>query len=547
MGVWNQIYDPMGNIWLSALVAAIPIIFFIVALTVFKMKGYVAGILSIVVAACVALFFYKMPFVKVIGTGFYGVLAGLWPVASIVLAAIFLYKLTVKTGKFDIIKNSIATITEDQRLQVLLVAFSFGAFLEGAAGFGAPVAITAVILIGLGFKPVYAAGLCLVANIAGGSYGAMGIPVTTPATLTGLSGLDVASRTSYVIPIISLMIAFLLVYLIDGFKGMRQTWPAILVSGGSFAITQFIVLNTLGAELVDIISALVSLVVLALFLRVWKPKEIYRLDKEESVKQTKQTKQAVKKETYSLGQVAFAWLPFILLTIMVILFSLKPVKALFAAGGPLNNLVFSFPIKGVHNQILRQPPVVPEETPYAAVFNLDLFSSTTTAIVIAALLTILIYRIKGSIIKEAAVETFKELYIPIITICSVLAFAYICNYSGMSSTLGLAFASTGSIFPLFAPILGWIGVFLTGSVVNSGSLFAPLQAVTANQIGILPEAMVAANVMGGAMAKMISPQSVAVAAAAVGLAGKENELFKFTIKISVILLVVVGIINWALY
>lgn len=541
MGVWNQIYDPMGNIWLSALVAAVPIIFFIVALTVFKMKGYITGLLSIVVAACVALFFYKMPFVKVVGTGFYGVLAGLWPVASIVLAAIFLYKLTVKTGKFDIIKNSIATITEDQRLQVLLVAFSFGAFLEGAAGFGAPVAITAVILIGLGFSPVYAAGLCLVANIVGGSYGAMGIPVTTPATLTGLSGLDVASRTAYVIPIISLIIAFLLVFLIDGFKGMRQTWPAILVSGGSFAITQFIVLNTLGAELVDIISALVSLVALALFLRVWKPKEIYRLDKEGSAKQT------VKKETYSLGQVAFAWLPFVLLTIMVILFSLKPVKALFAKGGPLNNLVFSFPIKGVHNQILRQPPVVPEETPYAAVFNLDLFSSTTTAIVIAALLTILIYRIKGSIIKEAAVETVKELYIPIITICSVLAFAYICNYSGMSSTLGLAFASTGSIFPLFAPILGWIGVFLTGSVVNSGSLFAPLQAVTANQIGISPEAMVAANVMGGAMAKMISPQSVAVAAAAVGLAGKENELFKFTIKISVILLVVVGIINWALY
>lgn len=542
MGVWNQVYDPMGNIWLSALVAAVPIIFFIVALTVFKLKGYVAGLLSIVVAACVALFFYKMPFMKVVGTGFYGVLAGLWPVASIVLAAIFLYKLTVKTGKFDIIKNSIATITEDQRLQVLLVAFSFGCFLEGAAGFGAPVAITAVILIGLGFKPVYAAGLCLVANIAGGSYGAMGIPVTTPANLTGLSGLDVASKTALVIPVISLIIAFLLVYLVDGVKGLKQTWPAILVSGGSFAITQFIVLNTLGAELVDIISALVSLVALALFLRVWKPKEIYRLEEA-----AKQTKEGTKKESYSLGQIAFAWLPFVLLTIMVILFSLKPVKALFAAGGPLNNLVFSFPIKGVHNMILRQPPVVPEETPYAAVFNLDLFSSTTTAIVIAAILTILIYRIKGSIIKEAAVETVKELFIPIVTICSVLAFAYICNYSGMSSTLGLAFASTGAIFPLFAPILGWIGVFLTGSVVNSGSLFAPLQAVTANQIGIMPEAMVAANVMGGAMAKMISPQSVAVAAAAVGLAGKENELFKFTVKISVILLVIVGIINWALY
>ncbi|MFC7679874.1 L-lactate permease [Paenibacillus sp. GCM10028914] len=513
--IWNQSYDPMNNIWLSALMAAIPILFFIVALTILKLKGHIAGILSIVVAGVIATFVYGMPVSKVIGTGLYGVLAGIWPVAAIVLAAIFLYKLTVKTGKFEIIKDSITSITPDKRIQVLLVAYCFGAFLEGAAGFGAPVAITAVILIGLGFKPLQAAGLCLVANIAGGSYGAMGIPVTTPAALTDLSPLDVAAYTSYIIPAISLVIAFLLVFLVDGFRGIKETWLATLICGGVFAGVQYITLNLIGAVLVDILAASISLIALTIFMVV-REKGGYKSD---------------------LKKVAFAWLPFIILTALVILFS----QVTF------NNLIIKMPIPGVHNQIIKHPPIVTEETPYAAVFNLDLFSSTVTAIVLAALLTILIFRIPGKIVKESAADTVKELLFPIITICSVLAFAYICNYSGMSSTLGLAFASTQGLFPLFSPILGWIGVFLTGSVVNSGSLFAPLQSVTATQIGIEPATMVAANVIGGDMAKMISPQSVAVAAAAVGLTGRENELFKFTIKISIIFLLIVGIVNLIIY
>lgn len=513
--IWNQLYDPMNNIWLSALMAAIPILFFIIALTLLKLKGYIAGILSIIVAAIIATLVYGMPISKVIGTGIYGILAGLWPVAAIVLAAIFLYKLTVKTGKFEVIKDSITSVTPDKRIQVLLVAYCFGGFLEGAAGFGAPVAITAVILIGLGFKPIQAAGLCLVANIAGGSYGAMGIPVTTPATLTELSPLEVASYTSYIIPIISFIIAFLLVFLVDGMRGIKETWPAILVCGGVFAGVQFITLNFLGAVLVDILSSSISLIALTVFM-VMREKGGYKSD---------------------LKKVAFAWLPFIILTVFVILFS----QVTF------DNLIIKMPISGVHNQIIKHPPIVTSETPYAAVFSLDLFSSTVTAIVLAAVITIFIYRISWKIVKESAKDTIQELIFPIITICSVLAFAYICNYSGMSSTLGLAFASTGGLFPLFSPILGWIGVFLTGSVVNSGSLFAPLQSVTATQIGIEPAAMVAANVIGGDMAKMISPQSVAVAAAAVGLTGRENELFKFTIKISIIFLVIVGIVNLIIY
>jgi len=538
MNVWEQLYNPLSNIWLSAIIAAIPIVFFIVMLTVFKLKGYIAGLYSIIVAGIVAVFIYKMPIILVLLSAAYGALAGIWPVASIVFAAIFLYKITVKTGKFSIIENSISFITADQRLQVLIVAFSFGAFLEGAAGFGAPVAITAAILVGLGFSPIYAASLCLIANIAGGAYGAMGIPVTVPSLLTGLDGLVVGRYTALVIPVLSIVVAFLLIFIIDGLKGIRQTFPAILVSGVSFGLTQAIVLTFLGAELADIFAAIVSLVALALFLQVWKPKEIFRVNKEKTV--DRQVK-------YSFGMIAYAWMPFVFLTLCVTLFNLSFFKNLFIPGGPLEKLVLLLPIPGLNNTVIKHAPIVPQDTPYAAVFKLDLFSSTTTAIVITIIVASILFRCSSKLLRDTAKETAKELLSPVLTICSVLAFAYICTYSGMSSTLGLAFASTGAVFPLFSPVLGWLGVFLTGSVVNSGSLFAPLQSVTASQIGIAPETMVAVNVMGGTMAKMISPQSIAVAAAAVGIAGKESELFKVTIKYSLGLLVVIGIISWLIF
>ncbi|MED1469851.1 lactate permease LctP family transporter [Bacillus salipaludis] len=538
MNVWEQVYNPMENIWLSAILAAIPIIFFIVMLTVFKLKGYIAGFFSICVAGIFAVFIYKMPVILVAMSAIYGVLAGIWPVASIVFAAIFLYKITVKTGKFEIIETSISFITADQRLQVLIVAFSFGAFLEGAAGFGAPVAITSAILVGLGFSPLYAASLCLIANIAGGAYGAMGIPVTVPALLTGLDGLVVGRYTALVLPILSIVVAFLLIFIIDGLKGIRQTFPAILVSGVSFGLTQAIVLTFLGAELADIFAAIVSLIALALFLQVWKPKKIFRVNKEKAINM--QVK-------YSFGKIAYAWMPFVFLTICVTLFNLSFFKNLFIPGGPLEKLVLMLPIPGLNNLVIKHAPIVPQDTPFAAVFKLDLLSSTTTAIVITIIVASILFRCNGRLLRDITKETAKELLSPVLTICSVLAFAYICTYSGMSSTLGLAFASTGEVFPLFSPVLGWLGVFLTGSVVNSGSLFAPLQSVTASQIGIAPETMVAVNVMGGTMAKMISPQSIAVAAAAVGLAGKESDLFKVTIKYSLCLLVVIGIISWIIF
>lgn len=538
MNPWVQSYNPLQNIWFSAILAAVPIIFFILMLSVFKLKGYLAGLYSIIVAGIVAIFIYKMPTTLVLMSAFYGILSGIWPVASIVFAAIFLYRITVKTGKFEIIENSISFITADQRLQVLIVAYSFGAFLEGAAGFGAPVAITAAILVGLGFQPLYAASLCLIANIAGGAYGAMGIPVTVPSLLTGLNALTVARYTVLVIPILCVVVAFLLIFIIDGFKGIKQTFPAILVSGVSFAITQALVLTFLGAELADILSAIVSLVALALFLQVWKPKEIYRINQDKS----KNTN-----VRYSLGSIAFAWLPFVFLTLCVTVFNLTFFKNLFSPGGPLEKLVFLFPIHGLNNLVIKHAPVVPKDTPFAAVFKFDPFSSTTTAIVITIIVASILFRCSGRMLMDTTKETAKELLAPVMTICSVLAFAYICNYSGMSSTLGLAFASTGAVFPLFSPVLGWLGVFLTGSVVNSGSLFAPLQSVTATQIGIAPETMVAVNVMGGTMAKMISPQSIAVAAAAVGLVGKDNELFKFTIKYSLVFVILIGVVSWLIF
>ncbi|MFJ8530795.1 L-lactate permease [Bacillus sp. NPDC094106] len=532
MSTWTQIYDPLNNIWLSALVAALPILFFVLCLTVFKIKGYLSGLYSVILAIILSIFVYKMPATMAVSSAAFGVVAGFYPICTIVIAAIFLYKLTVKTGQFNVIRDSISSITNDRRLQVLLIAYSFGAFLEGAAGFGVPVAITAALLVGMGFNPLKAAGICLVANIAGGAMGAMGIPVTVPAQLTQIDPLIVGRQTVTLLPFISFVLPFLLVAMVDGVKGIKETWQGIIVSGASFAITQFVVTYFLGAELTDIFAAVVSMVALSLFLRVWKPK---------SSAQTEE--QQTEKHAYTMKQILYAWSPFVFLTAFVTIFNLKVVKALFAPNGALSNLIWNIQVPGLHNHVIKTAPIVKADTPFAAIFKLDVFSSTTTAIVLAIIVSLLVYRVNGKLVKELAIETLKELKAPIYTICSVIALAYVTNYSGMSSTLGLALSSTGNIFPILSPILGWIGVFITGSVVSSGSLFAPLQAVTAAQINIEPSTLVALNVVGGTMAKMVSPQSVAVACAAVGIVGKESELFKITMKYSFIFLVIISLLQ----
>ncbi|MGE7888872.1 L-lactate permease [Bacillus cereus] len=542
MNTWTQVYDPFGNIWISAAVALIPIIFFFLALAVFRMKGYVAGFITVVLTILVALFAYKMPFTMAMAATGYGFLYGLWPIAWIIIMSVFLYKISVKTGQFDVIRASVLSITNDHRLLVILIGFSFGAFLEGAAGFGAPVAITAALLAGLGLNPLYAAGLCLIANTAPVAFGAMGIPITVAGQVTGIDPHKIGQMAGHQLPFLSLFVPFFIVFLMDGFKGVRQTWPALLVAGSSFAITQFITATFLGPELPDITSALVSLISLALFLKVWQPKEIYQSGQVNSEVAATTTAASMPKLTF--GKVVKAWSPFIVLTVMVVIWSQSFFKALFAPGGALESLVFKFEIPGLHNLVMKAEPIVNKPTPYEAIMKFDVLSATGTAILIACIISMFILKMN---VKDAVVtfkETLSELKMPILSIGFVLGFAFIANYSGLSSTLALALAGTGGLFPFFSPFLGWIGVFLTGSDTSANALFSNLQAITAQQVGVSEVLLVAANTTGGVTGKMISPQSIAIACAAVGLAGKESDLFRFTVKHSLFFVIIVGIMTY---
>lgn len=540
MQTWMQIYDPLGNLWLSSLIAALPIFFFFIALAVLRMKGHVAGTITVAIALAVAIFFYKMPVQMALASAGYGFLYGLWPIAWIIIGAVFLYKITVKTGQFDVIRASVVSITDDQRLQMLLVGFAFGAFLEGAAGFGAPVAITAALLVGLGFNPLYAAGLCLIANTAPVAFGAMGIPIIVGGQVTGIDPFKIGQMAGRQLPLLSVIVPFWLVAMMDGWRGIKETWPAIIVAGLSFAVTQFFTANYIGPELPDITSALVSLICLTVFLKNWKPKRIFRFDEQHT---TAASAAIDHSKVYNFGQIAKAWSPFVILTIMVTLWSLKPFKALFAKDGPLYALVFQFPVPMLDKLVIKMEPIVAKATPYAAVYKLDIISATGTAIFLAAIISMFVLGMKPGEAAKTLKETVIELKRPIYSIGMVLAFAFVANYSGLSATLALLLAGTGSLFPFFSPFLGWLGVFLTGSDTSSNALFCSLQATTAHQIGVSDTLLVAANTTGGVTGKMISPQSIAVACAAVGLVGKESDLFRFTVKHSLMFATMVGIIT----
>ena len=541
--IWSQNYDPAGNVWVSALVALIPIIFFFLALTKLRMKGYIAGTITVALALAVALLFYRMPVASALASAVYGFFYGLWPIAWIIVAAVFLYKVSVKTGQFDIIRSSILSVTEDQRLQLILVCF--GAFLEGAAGFGAPVAITAALLVGLGFKPLYAAGLCLIGNTAPVAFGAMGIPIIVAGQVSGVDTMEISQMAGRQLPFMTIIVLFWLMAIMDGWRGVKETWPAVLVGGGSFAVVQFLTANYVGPELPDITSAIVALVALTAFLKFWQPKTIFRFAPEAGtnpVADAAKANLAAPAVKLTTGVVLKAWSPFIILTAMVTLWSIPPFKALFAAGGPLADTIISIPVPMLHNLVEKMPPAVANPTAYGAVYAFNWLSATGTAILIATVLTIVYLRMKPAEAIKTLGETFKELALPIYSIGMVLAFAFIANYSGLSTTLAIALAHTGKAFVFFSPFLGWIGVFLTGSDTSANALFAARQATTAAQLG-LPEVLaVAANTTGGVTGKMISPQSIAIACAAVGLAGKESDLFRFTVKHSLAFLVIIGII-----
>lgn len=537
---WQQIYDPMGNIWVSSAIALIPIIFFFLALAVFRMKGSVAGTITVILALLVSLFAYQMPTMMALASMVYGFFYGLWPIAWIIIGAVFLYKISVKTGQFDIIRSSILSITEDQRLQMLFVGFAFGTFLEGAAGFGAPVAITAALLVGLGFKPLYAAGLCLIVNTAPVAFGAMGIPIIVAGQVSGVETHEISQMVGRQLPFMVPIVLFWIMAIMDGWRGVKETWPAVIVGGGAFAIAQYLTSNFVGPELPDITASIASLISLTILLKYWQPKHIFRFANEDASMNENLAEQ--KQQKYTLAQIAKAWSPFAILTVMVTIWSVKPFKDLFTKDVALHDLVISIKVPFLHQMVQKMPPVVSEIKDYDAIYKFDWFSATGTAIIFAAIITIIFLKMKP---KEAVVtfgETINELKIPIYSIGMVLAFAFIANYSGMSATLALALAHTGQAFTFFSPFLGWLGVFLTGSDTSANALFGALQATTAQQIGVPEVLLVAANTSGGVTGKMISPQSIAIACAAVGLVGKESDLFRFTVKHSITFTVMIGII-----
>ena len=549
---WQQIYDPMGNIWLSSAIALIPIIFFFLALAVFRLKGSVAGTITVILALLVALFLYQMPVTLALSSAIYGFFYGLWPIAWIIIGAVFLYKVTVKTGQFDIIRSSILSLTEDQRLQMLLVGFAFGTFLEGAAGFGAPVAITAALLVGLGFKPLYAAGLCLIVNTAPVAFGAMGIPIIVAGQVSGVETHAISQMVGRQLPFIVPIVLVWIMAIMDGWRGVRETFPAIVVGGGSFAIAQFLTSNYIGPELPDITAAIASLVSLTLLFKVWQPKHVFRFENQVDGKNQMGDNTSVSAPLptthYSPAQIIKAWMPFVILTAMVSLWSIKPFKDLFVKGknghpdGALVDMVMSINVPYLHNAVQKLPPVVTKITDYAAIYKFDWFSATGTAIVLAAIISIVMLKMRPKEALSTFGETVKELRTPIYSIGMVLAFAFIANYSGLSATLALALAHTGKAFTFFSPFLGWLGVFLTGSDTSANALFAALQATTAQQIGVPEVLLVAANTSGGVTGKMISPQSIAIACAATGLVGKESDLFRFTVKHSIIFTIMMGVL-----
>ena len=523
---WIQTIDPLKNIPLSALVAAIPVIFIFWAL-IKKMKGYVTSLLALSIAIFIALLIYGMPLKLAMLSTLHGSLYGLFPISWIIISAVFLFNVTVKSGQFEVIKSFMASITPDRRLQALLIAFSFGAFLEGAAGFGAPVAISGAMLVGLGFNPLYAAGLCLIANTAPVAFGSVGTPIIMASRMSDIPELAISQMVGRTLPLLSLLIPFYLVTLMSGFKKSLEVMPAILVSGISFAFVQWFTSNYMGPMLPDILAGIASILSLLLLLKYWKPKSIWRFKEEPSL----QTSVEIK---YTSLQILRAWSPFIIMTLFIIAWGFQPVKDILNSIG-----FFKFKIPGLENAILQ-----PDGNPLPIkAFDFNYLSTPGTAVIFAAFISIPLI---GISIRESIKifgATLKQLMFPIITIAAVVGYAFIANYAGMSITMAGALASTGVLFPFFSPILGWLGVFLTGSDTSANALFGKLQAQTAETLGFDPLVTVSANATGGVTGKMISPQSIAVGAAAVGLVGKESDLFRFTFKHSFIMLFIVCVLT----
>ena len=523
---WIQLIDPLNNIGWSALVAAVPIVFIFWAL-IKKMKGYMASLLTMLLAIILSVVIYGMPLKLAALSALHGAMYGLFPICWIIIGAVFLFNMTVKSGQFEVIKNFMASITPDRRLQALLIAFSFGAFLEGAAGFGAPVAISAAMLVGLGFNPLYAAGICLIANTAPVAFGAVGTPIIIASRISDIPEMAISQMVGRTLPILSIVVPFYLIVLMSGLKKSMEVLPAIIVSGVSFAFFQWFASNYFGPMLPDVMAGIASIFCLMVLLKYWKPKTIWRFDEEPQ--QTIDTKLR-----YSPAEVFRAWSPFIIMTIFIIAWGLQPVK------DALNSIgIIKFNIPGLYDGILKT-----DGSPFVIKpFEFNYLSAPGTALLFATIISLPLIRLTYKQGVEIYWSTLKQLRLPMITIASVVGFAFIANNSGMSITMAMALASTGVLFPFFSPMLGWLGVFLTGSDTSSNALFCKLQSTSAETIGVDPVVTVSANASGGVTGKMISPQSIAIGAAAVGLVGKESDLFRFTVKHSFIMLFVICLIT----
>jgi len=549
---WTQNYDPLGSPLLSTLVAALPIVFLLGLLATGRVAAPAAALAGLATALVCAIFVFKPPEIAqadsaglagwaatMLAAAGQGAAFGLLPIGWIVLAAIFLYTLTVESGHFEIVKHSVLALSDDRRIQALLIAFCFGAFVEGAAGFGTPVAISAALLMGAGFKPLQAAGLALLANTSPVAFGALGAPITTLAKVTGLDELQLSAMAGRQLPFFSLLVPAWLVAVMAGWRGVLGVWPALVVCGGSFALVQFLVSNYHGPWLVDVAGGVISLVCLALFLRVWQPKSTWHFADEPSPALVR-----LRPELYTRRQIISAWIPWALLTVFVFVWGLPSVKAI------LGKASVRVEMPHLHKEITRTAPVVNEPKPEEAIYDFNWLSATGTGIFLAAVASAAWLRISPRRFVRLFALTFYRLRWPLFTIACMLAIAFTTRYSGMDATLGLAFTHTGRIYPLFAALLGWLGVALTGSDTSSNALFGSLQTITASRLvadNVLPLTtsqaailLATANSTGGVMGKMIDAQSIVVSAAATQQPGQEGAILRFVFWHSLALAILMG-------
>lgn len=538
--MWQQVYNPTGSTVLSTLLAALPVVVLLGLIAWGKVEAYVAAFIALVIALLVAIFIFTMPAGVAIRAAVFGAVTGLFPIGWIILNVIFLYRLTVEKGWFQVLQGSIGGITPDRRLQLLLIAFSFGAFFEGASGFGTPVAVTGAILMGLGFSPLAAAGLSLIANTAPVAYGALGTPIQGLATVTGLDPYLLGAMVGRQLPFFSLIVPFWLIWAFAGWRGMIQIWPAILVCGVSFAVPQFVVSNYINPWVVDIVAAIVSMVCLIGFLKVWQPAELWlspKLRTRDDSAATAPPAAAVAIPNPTPEQVRMSWVPWAILSVVVIIWGGQWFKNLV---NPI--FTWNYPVEGLHNMIQKVPPVVAKPANEGAVFAFTYLSFTGTGILIAAIIAGFVMKFTPGQLVRAYGQTLWVVRYSLLTIMAMLAIGTLTRYSGLDATLGLAFAATGVLYPFFGTLLGWLGVALTGSDTASNVLFGGLQKITAEQLGLSPILMGAANSSGGVMGKMIDAQSIVVASTATNWFGHEGTILRYVFWHSIALACLVGVL-----